>query len=97
MVPMPIGWSPDGSAIVGVEGKRVAYRGVSTPFGETLTDVRIVRVPAAGGHPSLLARLPFEEVGGIAISPDGRWMVCSVYTSRSDVWMVEGFDRAAAR
>ena len=97
MVPMPIGWSPDGSAIVGVEGKRVAYRGVSTPFGETLTDVRIVRVPAAGGHPSLLARLPFEEVGGIAISPDGRWLVCSVYTSRSDVWMVEGFDRAAAR
>jgi Tol biopolymer transport system component len=97
MVPMPIGWSPDGSAIVGVEGKRVAYRGVSTPLGETLTDVRIVRVPAAGGTPSLLARLPFDEVGGIAISPDGRWLVCSVYTSRSDVWMVEGFDRAAAK
>lgn len=94
-VPVPIGWSPDGSGIVAVEGKRAAYRGLATPLGETLTDVRIVRVPASGGRPMLLARLPFEEVGGIAISPDGRWLVCSVYTSRSDVWMVEDFDRAA--
>jgi hypothetical protein len=41
--------------------------------------------------------LPFEEVGGVSITPDGRTVVCAVYSSRSDVWMVEHFDAAASR
>jgi hypothetical protein len=36
--------------------------------------------------------LPFDEVGSIAMFPDGRRFVASVYSSRSDVWAVENFD-----
>ena len=94
-VPAPIGWMPDGHSIVGVYGKRAAYRGLSTNGGETITDVKIVRVPIGGTRPELIASLPFEEVGGIAMFPDGRRFVCAVYWSRSDVWAVDNFDAAA--
>jgi Tol biopolymer transport system component len=96
IVPTPIGWSNDGTAIVGLSGKRATNRGLTAPAGETLTEAGIFRVPAAGGRPSLIVRLPFEEVGGVALSPDGRWLVCSVYSSRSDVWSVENFDGVQA-
>jgi hypothetical protein len=36
--------------------------------------------------------LPFAEVGGVAMFPDARRFVASVYTSRSDVWIVDNFD-----
>jgi Tol biopolymer transport system component len=96
VVPTPIAWSNDGAIVFAVEGKRAAYRGLATPLRETLTQVRIVGVPSGGGRPSLLVRLPFEEVGGVAISADGRWLVCSVYSSRSDIWIVRNFDAAQA-
>jgi Tol biopolymer transport system component/DNA-binding winged helix-turn-helix (wHTH) protein len=92
IVPVPIAWSSDGTAVMGLAGKRATNRGVTAPTGETLTEATILRVPTRGGPPSLVVRLPFEEVGGVAISPDGRWIVCSVYESRSDVWVVENFD-----
>jgi hypothetical protein len=39
--------------------------------------------------------LPFDEVGGVAMFPDARRFLVSVYSSRSDVWVVEDFDAAA--
>jgi Tol biopolymer transport system component len=90
-IPTPIGWSPDGSSIYAYEGRRAAYRGVATPLGETSTDVTILKVSATGGATTVV-RLPFEEVGGITMTPDGSTFVCSVYSSRSDVWIVEHFD-----
>jgi Tol biopolymer transport system component len=90
--PWPIGWSPDGRFIVGYEGKRAAYRGITASFEETVTEARIVRVPVKGGPPETLMTLPFEEVGSIAMFPDGRRFVVSVYSSRSDVWAVDNFD-----
>jgi hypothetical protein len=37
-------------------------------------------------------QLPFDEVGSIAMFPDGRRFVASVYSSRSDVRVVDDFD-----
>jgi DNA-binding winged helix-turn-helix (wHTH) protein/Tol biopolymer transport system component len=92
-VPSPIGWSADGKTIFAVEGKRAAYRDLSRELGETLTEARVLTIDAQTGIARTLVRLPFEEVGGVAISPDGVWLVCVVYSSRSDVWVAENFDR----
>jgi hypothetical protein len=91
-MPFPIGWSPDGRFIIAVDGKRAAYRGITASFEETLTEAKILRVPATGGPPEVLLSLPFDEIGGIAMFPDGRRFVASVYSSRSDVWVVDDFD-----
>ena len=93
--PWPIGWSHDGMAIYAVNGKRAAHRGRSTSLGETITDAGIFRVPVSGGQPTLVLSLPFGEIGGIAMFPDGRRFVCAVYSSRSDVWVVDDFDASA--
>jgi Tol biopolymer transport system component len=91
-MPVPIGWSADGRFIIAVDGKRAAYRGITVSFEETITDAKILRVPAEGGSAELLLPLPFAEVGSIAMFPDGRRFVASVYSSRSDVWVVDDFD-----
>jgi Tol biopolymer transport system component len=91
-VPSPIGWSPDGRFIIAFDGKRTAYRGITAPFEETITDAKIVRVPVSGGAPETLLPLSFDEVGSIAMFADGRRFVVSVYSSRSDVWVVDNFD-----
>jgi Tol biopolymer transport system component/DNA-binding winged helix-turn-helix (wHTH) protein len=94
---LPIGWSNDGTSIYAFDGKRAAHRGLSASFGETVTEAKIVKVPLNGGPPTTVVELPFEEVGGIAMFPDGRRFVCTVYSSRSDVWIVEHFDATADR
>jgi hypothetical protein len=90
----PIAWSSDGTAIFAAEGKAASARGRTTPLGETITDVRIVMIPE-NGIPKTVLALPAAEVGGIAMTPDARKFVYSVYSSRSDVWIVEDFDPAA--
>ena len=92
-IPTPIGWSADGAWIYAVEGKRAAYRGLSTYLGETLTQVKVMKISDTGSVARVVP-LPFEEVGGIALRPDGRGVICAVYSSRSDVWVVENFDTA---
>ena len=88
----PIGWSPDGRFIIAVDGKRAAYRGVTVSFEETLTDAKILRLPRNGGAAETLVQLPFDEVGSVAMFPDGRRFVVTVYSSQSDVWVVDHFD-----
>jgi len=90
--PFPIGWSPDGTSIYAVDGKRAADRGLSVSFRETITDARILRIPVNGGQPETIMSIPFEEIGSVAMFPDGRRFVVSVYSSRSDVWVVDDFD-----
>ena len=48
------------------------------------------------GTASVLFTLPFEEVGGFAMTPDGTSLICAVYSSRSDVWIVQDFDHRPA-
>ena len=91
-LPFPIGWSPDGRFIIAIDGKRAAYRGLTASFEETITGGRVLRLPVTGGAPETLVTLPFDEVGGVAMFPDGRKFVASVYSSRSDVWVVNDFD-----
>jgi hypothetical protein len=61
-------------------------------LGETITEGRILMVPVNGGTMQKIADLPFEEVGSVAMAPDGRRFVATIYSSRSDVWVVDNFD-----
>lgn len=89
---MPVGWSADGSSIYAVEGKNSTSRGLTAPLGETVTDAKILMVPLNGGNVKTVAALPFEEIGSVSMTPDGRSFVFPVYSSRSDVWVVDNFD-----
>jgi Tol biopolymer transport system component/DNA-binding winged helix-turn-helix (wHTH) protein len=91
----PIGWSADGSAIYAVEGKNLATRGLASPLGETLTEVRIVVIPLKG-TPKTIATFPSVELGGITMTADARRFVYALYSSRSDVWVVDNFDASPA-
>lgn len=88
---MPIGWSRDGRHIYVLAGKNLNSRGLTAPI-ETVTEARILRVPLNGGNVETVTALPFEEVGGVTVTPDGRRIVCVVYSSHSDVWVVDNFD-----
>lgn len=88
----PIGWAADGRSIYIVEGKNLNFRGLAAPGGETMTEARILEVPVNGGPAKSVLTLPFEEIGGISMTPDGRRFVCAVYSSRSDIWVVDDFD-----
>ncbi len=92
----PLGWSPHGDSIYVIEGRNWAYRGLTAVLGESLTDARILLVPLDSGEAQTVATLPFEEIGGVAAAPDGRMFVVTVYSSRSDVWMVDNFDGSSA-
>lgn len=89
---MPVGWGPDGRSIYVVEGKNSTYRGLTAHLGETITDAKILRVPVNGGDVQTVADIPFDEIGGVAMAPDGRRFIIAVYSSRSDVWVVDNFD-----
>jgi Tol biopolymer transport system component/DNA-binding winged helix-turn-helix (wHTH) protein len=91
----PIAWSSDGKAFYIADGKRSAYRGVTVDTGETSTEAHLLRIGLDGTRQMVL-RLPFEEVGGVTVTPDGGHVVCAVYRSRSDVWLVDRFDRTPA-
>jgi Tol biopolymer transport system component len=89
---MPFGWSADGSSIYAVEGKSSTYRGLALPLGDTVTEAKILMVPVNGGDVKTVASLPFEEIGSVSMTPDGRRFVYTVFSSRSDVWVVDNFD-----
>jgi Tol biopolymer transport system component/DNA-binding winged helix-turn-helix (wHTH) protein len=88
----PVGWSADGSAIYAVAGKRAANRDLTANLGETVTDAKVLLVPSSGGDVRTVASIPFDEIGAVSMSPDGRRFVFPVYSSRSDVWVVDNFD-----
>jgi Tol biopolymer transport system component len=92
-VPGLLGWSTDEAWLYAAEGKRATYRGAGVPSGETMTGVRIFKVSLAGARQVVLS-LPFDEVGGLALSPDAQYLVCTVYSATSDVWRVDDFDSA---
>jgi Tol biopolymer transport system component/DNA-binding winged helix-turn-helix (wHTH) protein len=89
---VPIGWSADGRSIYLVEGKPSTGRDLALSLGETLTEAKILMVPVDGGEVTTVASLPFEEIGSVSMTPDGRRFVFTVYSSRSDVWVVDNFD-----
>ena len=49
-------------------------------------------VSSNGEYVKTVASLPFEEIGDVTMTPDGRRFVVAVYSSRSDVWVVDNFD-----
>ena len=88
----PIGWSSDADSIYVLKGKKSNVRGVTTPGGETVTEAKVLRVPVNGGQAKTVIDLPFEEIGGVTMTPDGRKFVSAVYSSRSDIWVVDNVD-----
>ena len=88
---MPIAWSADARFVYAIEGKSLNLRGLTPPQGETLTEAKIVRIRVDSKEVKKVS-LPFEEIGGVSMTPDGRRFVVAVYSSRSDVWVVDNFD-----
>jgi hypothetical protein len=88
----PIGWSRDGEWIYVVEGKIGLFRGATSFVGETMTDVKILRIASNGGGVETVAPLPGDEIGSVTMTPDGRRFIYPVFSSRSDVWIVDDFD-----
>ena len=80
----PIGWSNDGELVY------------AQTVSRSTTEIRAI--PAHGGPPSLLARIPLEGARCEAVPrSDGRKFVCIQWISVSDAWMVENFDPDVAR
>jgi Tol biopolymer transport system component len=75
-----------------VEGKNSTGRDLALRLGETTAEAKILMVPVDGGEVTTVASVPFEEIGGVSMTPDGRRFVFTVYSSRSDVWVVDNFD-----
>jgi Tol biopolymer transport system component len=88
----PINWSSDGAWIYVVDGKNGPFRGATSFVGETITEARIVRIAVNGGTAETVATIPADEIGSVTITPDGRRAIYPVFSSRSDVWLVDDFD-----
>lgn len=60
-------------------------------------DAELVRVPVAGGDPTVIMRTPMRI--GLNVSPDGRWISFQSGEWKGEVWMIEGIPgtRAIAR
>jgi eukaryotic-like serine/threonine-protein kinase len=79
----PDGWAPDGSLLA-------ATYSMSDMSGGTVTDVDIVKfTPNRAATPQPLVKTPaIEGGGGLALSPDGRWLAyTSNVTGRSEIWV----------
>jgi Tol biopolymer transport system component len=72
----PLRWSPDGEWIYA----RVSR---SSP---------ICRIRGTGGAVDTLATLPFDDIGGLSMSTDGKTLVCAVWERQFDIWLIENFD-----
>lgn len=95
----PIGWSAANDFVFVVEGEGAVMREATSRPDGTMKDATILKVPVAGGEPQVLARIPFSEIGVVAMTPDARKVLVPVFSSRSDIWLVDGFDppRAAEK
>jgi Tol biopolymer transport system component len=91
-VTWPIGWSPDGRWIYVVEGKNATFRGATSFIGETMTQATIRRIASKGGAVETVAAIPFDEIGSVSMTPDGHRFVYPVFSSRSDIWVIDNFD-----
>jgi len=91
----PLGWSADGGTLYVVEGELGPRRGPTSSVAGTKTHARLLALSLDGGVRTI-AELP-GEIGGVSMSPDASCFVYTVYSSRSDVWLVEDFDPPARR
>jgi Tol biopolymer transport system component/DNA-binding winged helix-turn-helix (wHTH) protein len=87
----PIGWSAANDFLFVVEGEPAELREMPSRLGETMKHASILKVPVSGGEPTVVARLPFDEIGVVALTPDARKLVVPVFSSRSDIWLVDDF------
>ena len=77
----PISWSEDGAWIY-----------VYNYFGGK----EILQISAAGGLPQKFTTLQVPgSLLGVAMTPDGQQVVCSVLERQSDLWLMENFDPGA--
>lgn len=93
----PIGWSATNDAVFVVEGEPAELREMPSRLGETMKAASILKVPVGGGEPQMLGRIPFTEIGVVAMTPDGRKLIVPVFSSRSDIWLVDAFNGTQAK
>jgi serine/threonine protein kinase len=73
----PIGWSSNGNWV---------FANISEKPSE------ILMIPVSGGEAKTFLTLPFEKIGSVSMSPDGKKIVCTVFETQSDAWLMEDFD-----
>jgi hypothetical protein len=62
-----------------------------------MTHVKILRVASNGGGVETVASLPGDEIGSVTMTPDSQRVIYPVFSSRSDVWIVDDFDCPSPR
>jgi hypothetical protein len=74
----PLGWSPDGKYVYATQEREIVKVGIANP-----------------NQPVSVATLPGDVVEFLSggMSPDGRDIVVPLSEAKSDVWIMENFDR----
>lgn len=75
----PLSWSSNGETVYAVDDRE--------------NTSRILTIPTLGGDPSVFLDLPVGYGNrAVKLSPDGTKIVCLVFTTQSDAWLMENFD-----
>lgn len=52
----------------------------------------ILKIPVSSGEIDTLIKLPFQNVSYVDMTGDGAEIICTVYETQSDIWLMENFD-----
>ncbi|MDP3025038.1 MAG: hypothetical protein Q8O10_05840 [candidate division Zixibacteria bacterium] len=75
---LPIRWSSNGKSVYALNVSEKPSK--------------ILMIPVSGGKTKTFLTLPFEKIGSVSMSPDGKKMVFTVPETQSDAWLMEDFD-----
>jgi serine/threonine protein kinase len=89
-IPLAHGWSKDGAFVYGVKSddrRRLLLFSIEIRTGheKTVTDL----------GPAPIAAVPYQTgigVRGLSLAPDGKSFAASILRSKSDIWILEGFE-----
>ncbi len=74
----PIGWSSNGNWVYSLN--------------DAEKPSEILMIPVSSGEAKTFLTLPFEKIGAISMSPDGKKIICTISETQSDAWLMENFD-----
>ena len=86
----PFGWGPDGGVLAAVLSTTMNVTAERTDGSSTVADIDVVTFAPdeRATARDLVKTASIEGSGGIALSPDGRWLAyTSNITGRSEVWV----------
>jgi hypothetical protein len=88
------GWSREGAQLFGIactEAQRLALLSVEVASRKEKQVADLGRQPAAFEFANFDGSLPYR---GFSLHPDGKSFLTSIYRLKSDIWLLEDFDRS---